>query len=163
MNNSNILNNTEDLFQSWKYWTHFWRTKLHLSSVTLQCLLLNKKLKQTKSQLKQESVLLHHLTMQSQLDQLDWIHHKLTSSTLLTSPQKLLKVKFRSQKTSKSALLEKKLKLQKPPFWKSSTWNHLNMVWKFFQFTTKEQFSQKASWTLTQHHCWSNCKAVSET
>jgi len=161
--NSDILNNSVVKSQNLKSWAQSLRTKSLLSSVMPQSSLLNKRLKPTRSQLKPESVPSHQSTMLSQPAQLVWIHLKLTSSTLWTSQPRSSRVKFKSPRTSRSVLSERKLKLQKLPFWRSLTSNHSNMVWELSVVMTTESFFHKKSSTLTQLHCWLPSKAELRT
>lgn len=161
--NSDILNNSVEKSQNLKFWPQSLRIKLLLSSVTLQSSPLNKRSKPTRSQLKPESVPSPQLTMLSQLVQLVWIHLKSTSSTLWISQPRSSRVKFKSPKTSRSVPLERKLKLQKLPFWKSSTSSHSNMVWELSDVMTMEPFFHKKSSTLIQLHCWLPSKAELRT
>ncbi len=114
-----------------------------------QFMSLEARLRPTKSQLKPESVLLPQLTSLSLLDLLDSIPLKLTSSTLWTSQPRLLRVKSKSPRISRSALRTKKSKPQKPLSSRSLTSSPLSMVWKSKLSMTKVTFSLKPSSTLT--------------
>ena len=107
------------------------------------------KLRQTRSQLKQESVLLPPSISQFPLVPLGLIPHKSTSSTHWTSLPRSLRVKSKSPRISRSAPRTKKSRLQKLPSLRSSTSNHSNMVWKSKPSMIKDTFSLKQLSTLT--------------
>lgn len=161
--NSNTSNNSAERSQNLKSWAQSSRIRSPLSSAMLQSSFLNKRLKLTRSQLKLESVLFHQLISLSHLAQLVWIHLKSTSSTLWTSQPRSSRVKFKSPRTSESVPSERRLRLQKPLFLRSSISSHSNMVWESSVVTTTEPFFPKKSSTLTQLHCWSHSKRVSRT
>lgn len=163
MKNSSILNNSELKSQNSKSSTQSLRIRSLLSSVMPQSSFLNKRLKPTRSQLKPESVPFHQSISPSPPAQPVWIHPKSTSSTPWTSQPRSLRVKFKSPKTSRSALSERKLKLPKLPFWRSSILSHSNMVWELSDVTTTAPFFPKKSSTLTQLHCWQLSKPESRT
>ena len=114
-----------------------------------QFMSLEERLRLTKSQLKLESVLFPLLTSVYLLDLPDLTPHKLTSSMPWTSQLRLLKVRSKSPKISRSALKTKKWKLQKQLSSKSLTSNPLNMVWKSKQSMTKVASFPKPSSILT--------------
>lgn len=127
----NTLNkNTVEKSPNSKLWSHYSKIKLLLSSVMPQFSLWKPKLKLTKSQLKLESVSSPQSIFPSQLDPLVWIHPKSTSSTLWTSQPRSSKVKSKSPKILECVPLVRRSKPQKPLFWKNSTWDHSNMVWR---------------------------------
>ena len=163
-NNSDTCNNnSEESFPNFKFLPHYSNKKLPLFSLMLQSMNLEEKLKQTRSPLKQELVLLLLLISQSPLDLLDLIPHKSTSSTLWTSQPRLSRVKFKSLRISRYVPRTKKLKLQKLLFLRSSTLNHSNMVWKSKLFMTKDTFFLKLSSTLTLALSLTNSKLESRT
>lgn len=121
------------------------------------------KLKPTKFQLKQELELSHPSILLAQLDPLVLTHPKSTSSMPSTSPPKLSRVKLKSPRNSEFAPKERKLKLQKQPFLRNSTWNHLSTVWKLPMSTIKDTSSPKKSLTLTPAHLSQDSNKVSKT
>ena len=153
-NNSNTSSNTEEKSQNSTSWPQSSRTRSHSSSVMPQSSLLSKRSKPTKSQLKPESEPFLQLTTQSLLVQPVWIHLKLTSSTPWTSQPRSSRVKLKSPRTSESVQLERRSRLQKLLFWRSSTSSHSSMVWELLDAMTVAQFFHKKSSTLTQLHCW---------
>jgi len=129
-NSDTCSNNSEESFPNSKLLPHYSNKKSLLFLLMPQSMNLEAKLRLTRSQLKQELVLLPLLIFQFPLDLLGLIPHKSTFSMPWISQPRSLRVKFKSPRTSRFVLRTKKSKLQKLPFSRSSTSNHLNMVWK---------------------------------
>ena len=163
MQDSITSNNTEEKYHNLKPYSQFSRIRSPLSSATPQFSFSSKRSKPTRSQPKLESVPFPQWIMPSLLDQQVWIHLKLTSSTLWTSQPRSSKVKSKSPRISRSVLLARKLKLQKPLFLRSLTWNHSSMVWELSDVTTTEPSFLKKSSTLIPPHFWLNSRPVSRT
>lgn len=129
----------------------------------LQSLNLKPNSKLTKFQLKPESAHWPQLISQYLLAQQVLIHPKLTSSTLWISPPRSTKVKSKSPKISRSAPKERKSKLRRLLYSRSSIWSHSNMVLNSEPSTMMDQSSLKKSSTSTQPHSSPKSKMVLET
>ena len=161
---SNTLKpNTEEKSLNWKSWNPFSKKKLPSSSLMPPSLPSNNRSSPIKCPLKPESEPSHQLTSLSQPVPLVWIHLKSTSSTPWTSQPRSSKVKLKSPRTSESAQLERKSRLQKLLFWKSWIFGHSSTEWRSSTFMTTEQSSQKMSSTSIPLPCWHNSSQVSRT
>lgn len=164
MKSSNTLKpNTEEKSPDSAFCSHSSRIKSLWSSLMPLFLNLKNKLKPTRSQPKPELVPFHQLTLPSPLAQPVWIHLKSTSSTPSTSQQRSSRVKSKSPRISKCAQLERRSRHQKLLFWRSSTWNHSNMVWRSLKFMTMEPLFLSQFTQLTQLLYWLHSNRVSRT